>query len=212
MSPNTTQEPDTISHIAERVGHRWFSSSAADWGRYAWRLLAEAGTVPARLDETHPNYPDHVVTAAALAFLSDSFEDCELPDGDVEPPDVRELIDDVALGRHAERVNVYSSEIPESPAELASLVVRDRMPAVARSLAREIGQVQLFADLWVQRMTVTDGYPLDDELVDHIVNTLTPEKLIAWEWLDRLLPVSDSSRSRSWSWGAFSLHAKKNRR
>ncbi|GAB3919413.1 hypothetical protein GCM10011575_30380 [Microlunatus endophyticus] len=167
---------------AELAGY-WHEGDAR-WGRWAWQILASAGTVPTMLDETHPNYTDHLITAAALVHLGNSFTVCESID-DLEPPELSELISDIALGRHAERLGLHSEHWPETRYDLGAVIVCDRMPTVAKALAREIGMSRLYADLWAQRIE-HGGYPLADHLMYDILNSVTSDKMIAWEWLSAL--------------------------
>lgn len=122
-----------------------------EWIQHAWGVLAGAGLVPDDPDPEHLNYADHLVTVAALAYLADLVVN-DL--SNVEPADITEGaygIDDIALGRYAERQGIYATDIPESAYQLGQDCVESRLKSVVRALATEVGSQTLFAELWAQR-------------------------------------------------------------
>ena len=185
-------------------GDGWAAAASARWVESAWGRLATARVVPERPAAGHGNYPDHLVTAAALIHLAAVFAE-EGQECSVEPPMIlgaAPLISELALGRHAEHCGLRSPAAPESAEELAALAVRRRMPAVARGLVAEMGVARLFADLWVAShpaeldlwRPVGDAdrsrlsFPVPDEVAFQVLNGLSVSKMITFEWLNQLAP------------------------
>lgn len=187
------------------VGSDWDTDPTARWVDHGWRVLAAAGVVPRQPEPSHRNYPDQVVTMAALVYLADLFAD-ESREASVQPPEITgaaPLLGELELGRHAERRGIRGGQTPELPSEVASLAVRERMPTVARALVAELGVSRLFADLWVARhpdeldsWPSIDGsssrsgldFPLPDEVVYQVLTALSVSKMITFEWLNEIAP------------------------
>ncbi|MFT4217502.1 MAG: hypothetical protein QM619_10020 [Micropruina sp.] len=157
-----------------------------EWVQHAWGVLAAAGLVPGDPDPEHPNYADHLVTLAALAYLAGLvINDLS----NVEPPEITGGaygLDDITLGRYAERHGIYATEIPESAYQLGQDCVEARLTSVTRALAAEVGSQTLFAELWAQRDGEVD-FPLGADELDEILNGgATGDKMAAYEWLMNL--------------------------
>lgn len=78
---------------------------------------------------------------------------------------------------------VYSDFWHEISYDLGAVIVCHRMRAVAQELAQEIGVSRRNADLWAQQFEHHGYPPLANILVSDILNSVTPDKMIAWEWL-----------------------------
>ncbi len=158
-----------------------------EWVQYASGVLAGAGLVPGDADPEHPNFADHLVTVAALAYLADLVINDR---SNVDPPDITEGtygLDDIALGRFAERLGIHPAEIPESAYQLGQDCVESRLKPVARAIAAEVGSQTLFAELWAQREGEVD-FPLGADELDDLLNSgVSGDKMAAYEWLMGLI-------------------------
>lgn len=205
MTTTTSDLSPLVDLGPEFFGPSWSSHADARWVEYAWGTLASAGIVPQHPNPEYDNYPDHLVTLAALIYLSDLFADAgrEHSAAPRELSGPEPLLTQIQLGRQAERSGVYAEEQPESATGLEVTMVRERTPSVAKALATEVGRSTLFADLWaahhpkeattdhliesddedVPHGPTTPSYPLHRDAVDRILNFCTPDKAVTFEWL-----------------------------
>lgn len=158
-------------------------SSGPDCVSWLWHVLQRAGVVPDRLDPGAPNYPDHVVTVAALANLTNViFREYE---SDYLPTYLgagRPLLTDAELARPAERAGLDIGEWEDAEDALSAFIVEQRTRSVARAVLAEVGQAALFTGLWGQQCAEMT-YPPDEELIDDVTSHPDSEVMLAFERL-----------------------------
>lgn len=199
---SATVQFSDVEALLDRLPTTWIGDSEANWYRYSWGILGEAGDTQAGSEDER-----HMVQVQAIAlwaltktFFVHAFGEGYETDWDYE---VGEAIGDAPLlprawilqraveeTELAEHIREYGAPPAEGEfdievgMELRQLVL-DAAGEVATTLSKYLGQTHLFASLWAAGPHDEEAYeyPLAVEVVDDVANSPSEGKSAAFGWV-----------------------------
>lgn len=171
----------------------WADGSELRWAEHAWGVLEseDLTTFQDPVEEVQVICRLLTLTAAVRIFW-------DLATGGridwngalgTGPESVGAVLDQIALGRLAEQLGVYSRfDTRETPAGLAAAVAREEWVDVTAALHHVLGDAALFGSLWATRWSDTT-YPPDDGALEDIAGESSPGKATAFEWITEGMPL-----------------------
>ncbi|MFD6221192.1 hypothetical protein [Nocardia asteroides] len=199
---STNVQFSEVEALLDRLPTTWIGDSEANWYRYAWRILGEAGHSRAESDDERHMVQVHAIALWALTktFFVHAFSEGYDTDWDYEVGEaigqtpllpriwlVQRVVDDVELAEYTEEHGNLPADggfDVEVSMELRQLVL-DAATDVAATLSKSLGEARLFASLWAAGPYGDDPYqyPLAIEAVDDVTNSPTEGKNAAFAWV-----------------------------
>ncbi len=191
-----------VEALLDRLPTTWIGDSEANWYRYAWGILGEAGHSQAGSDDERHFVQVHAIALWALTktFFAHAFDEGYATDWDYEVGEaigdapllprawiLRRAVEEADLAEHIREFGAPPAEGEfdiEVAMELRQLVL-DAAVEVAATLNKYLGQTHLFASLWAAGPYGEDPYeyPLAVEVVEDITNSPSEGKNAAFAWV-----------------------------
>lgn len=171
----------------------WTDGSELRWTEHAWGILESEGltTFQDTVEEVQVLCRLLTLVAAGRAF-SDLATGARIDWEDAlgtGPESIAAALDQITLGRLAERFGLYSTfDARETAAGLAAVVARQEWEEVTGALRHVLGDTTLFASLWAIRWSTTT-YPLDDGVLEDVAGEGSADKAKAFEWITEGMPL-----------------------
>ncbi len=184
---------DNVRPLIMTMPAYWADGSELRWTEHAWGVLESEGltTFHDPVEEVQVLCRLLTLAAAGRAF-SDLASGAHVDWKDAlgtGPETIAATLDQIALGRLAERFDLYSRfDARETAAGLAAVVARQEWEEVTGALRHVLGDTRLFASLWAIRSSETT-YPLDDRVLEDIAGKGSGDKAKAFEWISEGMPL-----------------------
>jgi hypothetical protein len=184
---------DDVLPLIRTMPAYWTDGSELRWTAHAWGILESEGltTFQDPVEEVQVLCRLLTLIAAGRAF-SDLATGAHVDWKDAlgtGPETIAATLDQIALGRLAERFGLYSRfDARETAAGLAAVVARQEWEEVTGALRHVLGDTELFASLWAIRWSRTT-YPLDDDVLEDVAGEGSSDKAKAFEWISEGMPL-----------------------
>lgn len=171
----------------------WTDGSELGWTEHAWGVLESEGltTFHDPVEEVQVLCRLLTLTATVRAF-SDLATGSNINWEDAlgaGPESIAAALDQIALGRLAERLGLCSRlDARETAAGLAAVVAHEEWEEVSAALRHVLGGSALFGSLWATRWSDTT-YPLDDGALEAVVGEGIADKAKVIEWIAEGMPL-----------------------
>ncbi|WP_129787232.1 hypothetical protein [Promicromonospora panici] len=184
---------DDVRPLIMTMPAYWADGSELRWAEHAWGVLEseDLTTFQDPVEEVQVLCRVLTLTAVVRAFsdlTTGTNIDWKGALG-TGPKSIAASLDQIALGRLAERLGVYSRlDGRETQAGLAAVVARKEWEEVTAALRGALGDTALFGSLWATRWSST-RYPLDDGALENVAGGGRPDKAKAFEWITEGMPL-----------------------
>jgi hypothetical protein len=171
----------------------WADGSELRWAEHAWGVLESEGLTTFQDPVEEVQVLCRLLTLTAVVRTFSGLATGKNIDWrgalGTGPKSIAASLDQIALGRLAERLSVYSRlDGRETAAGLAAVVARAEWEEVTATLRYAQGDSALFGDLWATRWSGIT-YPLADDALESVADEGCPDKAKALEWITEGMPL-----------------------